>query len=70
MRNADSFPQWGYGVRVCIGKNIALLEMLKLIPLMVMKYDLELVNSTGKLKTVTSIVTRVEGFKCRIKKRV
>lgn len=37
-----NFLSFGNGARTCIGKNISLLEMSKVIPQIVMKYDFEL----------------------------
>ncbi|ETS85305.1 hypothetical protein PFICI_03330 [Pestalotiopsis fici W106-1] len=42
---------FGLGSRTCLGKNIALLEMNKLVPQIVRNYDLSLVDPTMKLET-------------------
>lgn len=41
---------FGAGARTCIGKHISSLEMLKLIPELVRRYDFECLS--GELKTV------------------
>ncbi|KFY13167.1 hypothetical protein V492_03442 [Pseudogymnoascus sp. VKM F-4246] len=42
---------FGLGSRTCIGKNISLLEISKLIPELVRRYDFELVGMEGGLET-------------------
>jgi cytochrome P450 len=36
---------FGAGTGTCIGKNISLLEMMKIIPELVCRYDMELLNN-------------------------
>jgi cytochrome P450 len=36
---ADDVLQFGAGSRTCIGKNISLLEMTKLLPQLLLKFD-------------------------------
>lgn len=38
------FLQFGYGKRICLGKHISYIEMFKLIPTLLHKYDFELVG--------------------------
>ncbi|KAL1854988.1 hypothetical protein Plec18170_004400 [Paecilomyces lecythidis] len=44
----QSFMPFGIGARTCIGKNISLLEMNKLIPILIRDYDIEFVTKDGE----------------------
>lgn len=37
--------QFGYGKRICLGKNISYVEMFKLVPTLLRKYDFEMVGN-------------------------
>lgn len=43
----NSYMPFGLGTRTCIGKNISIMEMTKLIPQLVRRYDFDLLNPTG-----------------------
>lgn len=43
-----SYMPFGCGSRTCIGKNISLLEMNKLIPVIVRDFDLELCGKSAE----------------------
>ncbi|KAK4223596.1 putative cytochrome P450 pisatin demethylase-like protein [Podospora fimiseda] len=45
---------WGDGAHLCLGKNIALMEIYKLVPELIRSFDMELVNS-DKDWTVTNL---------------
>ncbi|KAF3252961.1 hypothetical protein TWF192_004246 [Orbilia oligospora] len=45
-----SYLVFGSGKRTCIGKNISLLEIYKIVPWLVMRYDFELVRPDEGLK--------------------
>uniref|UniRef100_A0A0D2XL07 Pisatin demethylase n=1 Tax=Fusarium oxysporum (strain Fo5176) TaxID=660025 RepID=A0A0D2XL07_FUSOF len=46
------FPEgFGHGSRTCLGKNIALMEISKLIPQLIRKFDIELADPQMKLET-------------------
>lgn len=57
------------GSRTCIGKNISLLEMTKLIPQLIRNFDFELVELDVDWKTVNVWFVKPENFNCRIKLR-
>lgn len=44
------FMSFGLGSRTCIGKNISLLEIAKVVPLLVRGFDVSLVGERGKWK--------------------
>ena len=41
MLNLSDVLQFGAGVRTCIGKNISIMEMGKLVPQVLRQFDLE-----------------------------
>ncbi|KAL1876477.1 hypothetical protein Daus18300_002721 [Diaporthe australafricana] len=45
------FLTFGHGARTCLGKNISMMEMCKLIPQLVRKFDFKLVDPSAQLKT-------------------
>ncbi|PMD27973.1 hypothetical protein NA56DRAFT_696994 [Hyaloscypha hepaticicola] len=60
---------FGMGSRTCIGKNISLLEMTKLIPQLVRNFDFELEEPDKEWKTVNVWFVKQTNFNCRIKLR-
>jgi cytochrome P450 len=66
--NATMF-QFGAGARTCIGKNISLLEVYKLVPSFLRRFEIELVEPGKEWKTVNSWFVRQEGFNVRFKLR-
>jgi len=61
--------QFGAGARTCIGKNISLLEVYKLVPSFLRRFELELVEPEKEWKTVNSWFVRQENFDVRFKVR-
>ncbi|KAL3447830.1 cytochrome P450 [Aspergillus insuetus] len=59
---------FGAGARTCIGKNISLLEMSKLIPQLVRRFDFQLEQPGSDWKTNTAWFVKQE-FRCVVKKR-
>lgn len=57
------------GSRTCIGKNISLLEMTKLIPQLVRNFNFELEEPDKEWKTVNVWFVKQTNFNCRIKLR-
>ncbi|OBT68006.1 hypothetical protein VE03_01548 [Pseudogymnoascus sp. 23342-1-I1] len=60
---------FGVGSRTCIGKNISLLEISKLIPELVRRYDFELIGMDGGLETQNIWFVKSINFFCKIMKR-
>lgn len=60
---------FGGGSRSCLGKNISLLEMTKLIPELVRKYDLEFMDPEKGMQTSCHTFFLIHSFKCRVKLR-
>ncbi|KAH9207923.1 cytochrome P450 [Leptodontidium sp. 2 PMI_412] len=60
---------WGAGPRTCLGKNVALMEMTKLVPHLVRKFDISLVEPDKPLENVFYGFVKKKQFMVRIKKR-
>jgi len=67
MKNADL--TFGAGKRSCIGKNVSLLDIYKAIPLLFMKYDIQLVDPTKDWKIQNSWFVRQSNVEVQIKLR-
>lgn len=64
--------QFGVGPRNCLGKNIALLEMAKVLPQIVKKFDIELDDSLKgdrQWKSVNFWLVAQKGFKVKLTQR-
>jgi cytochrome P450 len=57
------------GSRTCIGKNISLLEMTKLIPQLVRNFDFDLAEPGADWETVNVWFVKQTNFNCKIKLR-
>ncbi|KAF2160362.1 hypothetical protein M409DRAFT_29211 [Zasmidium cellare ATCC 36951] len=60
---------FGAGKRTCLGRNIAMLELTKLVPALVMRYEMELEDPRREWRVVNSFAVRQEGLDVLIKKR-
>ena len=67
MNRADL--SFGAGSRICIGKNLALLEMYKVIATLVMRYKIELAHPDRDWKVINSWFMRQEGLEFRLSRR-
>lgn len=56
------FLSFGSGSRTCLGKNISLLEMSKLIPTLFLRYNVELAEPEKEWKEVFQFFVSQEGF--------
>ncbi|KAK6609525.1 cytochrome p450 pisatin [Botrytis cinerea] len=66
------FFSFGMGSRTCIGKNISLLELSKLIPQLVRRFDFELdadVERTGGLYSLNRWFVKQQNFRARVLRR-
>ena len=66
MRRADLV--FGGGSRSCTGKNIALLEIYKLIPTLFQRFDISLKDQDAEWKTENRWTVRQRGVECFIKR--
>ncbi|PVH84305.1 cytochrome P450 [Cadophora sp. DSE1049] len=64
------FMTFGSGPRTCLGKNISLLEMSKVIPTLVLNYDFEPEYPDQPCKTENVWFAKQVDFRCRIQKRL
>jgi len=60
---------FGAGKRTCLGKNIAMLELTKLVPALLMRYDMQLADPERGWKVINSWVIRQEGLEVIMSKR-
>ncbi|KAK6602264.1 benzoate 4-monooxygenase cytochrome p450 [Botrytis cinerea] len=67
MRSADL--SFGAGKRICLGRNISILEIYKLIPSLFLNYDISLVNPRKEWKVQNSWFVRQSDIDVRIQKR-
>ena len=61
--------QFGGGAHVCIGRNLALLEINKVIPRLLRDYDFQLVHPHRPLKSHVTFFVVQYGLEVYIKKR-
>lgn len=60
---------FGAGKRSCLGKNIAMLELTKLVPALLLRYDFSLAEPEKSWRVINSWVVRQEGLEVLLKRR-
>ncbi|KAE8341952.1 hypothetical protein BDV24DRAFT_150746 [Aspergillus arachidicola] len=60
---------FGYGSRTCIGKNISIMEMGKLIPQLVRHFDIEWASDCPEWRVETFWFAKQDGLICRLTSR-
>ncbi|KAK3714140.1 hypothetical protein LTR37_007942 [Vermiconidia calcicola] len=53
---------FGAGKRTCLGRNIAMLELTKLVPALLMRYEMRLADPEKEWRIINSWVVRQEGL--------
>lgn len=66
--NAASLA-FGGGSRTCIGKNIAMLEMYKLIPALIKRFEFSLADPTAEWRTTNKFFVGQDGLKVLVRDR-
>lgn len=61
-----SFFAFGHGAHTCSGRHISYLETVKLVPTLLLRYDIELVNGGKGYKFQNLWFTQQEGLRVRI----
>ncbi|RAL17642.1 cytochrome P450 [Aspergillus homomorphus CBS 101889] len=64
-----SYIAFGLGSRTCIGKNISLLEMNKLLPVVIRNYDVEILDKDRSLQSCNRWFVKPVNFMVRVHKR-
>ncbi|KAJ5934250.1 cytochrome P450 [Penicillium verhagenii] len=65
-RNLMTF---GYGSRTCVGKNISIMEMGKLVPQLIRNFEIEWASEEPEWRVETFWFAKQHGLKCRLKSR-
>lgn len=60
---------FGAGKRTCLGKNIAMLELHKVVPAVFMRYDIELAEPDKEWTTVNSWIVRQTGLNVTLSRK-
>jgi cytochrome P450 len=68
-RMENSFLSFGAGSRTCVGKNISLMEMHKLIPQLLRQYTINLADPKAEWTTSNRWFVQQHGLICTLKKR-
>ncbi|KAL1863915.1 hypothetical protein Daus18300_008064 [Diaporthe australafricana] len=64
-----NFLSFGGGSRTCLGKNVSLLEMSKLVPQLLMKFDFELTDPSREWTLHDYLFVGQTGLICKIMRR-
>ncbi|CAI7625537.1 unnamed protein product [Penicillium pancosmium] len=65
----QSFFNFGYGPRTCLGKNVSLMEMHKIIPQLLREFEIRLHDPSKAWKTKNVWFVQQEGLICNLVKR-
>ncbi|PPJ56321.1 hypothetical protein CBER1_00626 [Cercospora berteroae] len=70
LKEMDSmFMPFGLGSRTCIGRHISFLEINKVVPMIVSKFDFELLDKSGVLDTENYWFVKPKDFRVVVKPR-
>lgn len=68
-RMETSFISFGAGSRTCVGKNISLMEMQKVVPQLLRRYSINLAEPKAEWKTSNRWFVQQSGLVCRLTER-
>ena len=60
---------FGGGSRICLGRNLALVEVYKIVATLLNRYEIELADPSKELHTINSWFMRQEGLITKITPR-
>lgn len=61
--------KFGLGSRTCLGKNISIMEMSKVIPQLIRRFDIRLEDLKKPWKTTNWWLVKQSGMNCIVKRR-
>lgn len=61
--------KFGCGSRTCLGKNISMMELSKLIPQLIRHFDIELVHPDRQWKTTNWWLVKQTDMDCYVRQR-
>lgn len=61
--------QFGHGSRACIGRNISIMELSKLVPQLLREFEIEWASEEPAWKVSTYFFARQEGLIVRLRPR-
>lgn len=61
--------QFGSGSRTCLGKNISIVEMSKLVPQILRNFTVELADPAGEWHLSDYMLVKQTGVICRVSNR-
>lgn len=64
-----SYINFGVGSRTCVGKNISLVELHKIVPQLLRTYSIEMADPNAEWKTMNRWFTQQSGLICTLTKR-
>ncbi|KAK3686520.1 hypothetical protein LTR37_019728 [Vermiconidia calcicola] len=64
-----NFMAFGAGTRTCLGRNVSLMEMSKLVPQVLRRFDFELTEPEKELRMYDYWFVQQKGLICKVKRR-
>jgi cytochrome P450 len=69
MHNTDAFMPFGFGPRLCPGKNLAFLEMKLVLSMIAKNFTIEMASPTDGIKEIMAFAMMPSKYEIRVKKR-
>ena len=60
---------FGAGKRTCLGRNVAMLELAKVVPALLMRYDMQLARPDKEWRVLNAWAVRQEGLEVSLRRR-